>query len=90
MEEQDGQMRQVFKDNAVARFQSTESALLADVAREFGAGINTGDKWHAVPVHVQQWNTTARFEALLATSAAQNEQECSAWFRRHKVSIATH
>lgn len=72
----------------MARLLPPESALLADVAQEFGVSIQTLEKWRdaalSQPVASKAWTPAARFEALL-TTAALNEQERSAWCRVHGV-----
>lgn len=72
----------------MARLLPPESASLTDVAHEFGVSIQTLEKWRDAsllqPAGKKQWTPAARFEALL-TTAAMNEQECSAWCRAHGV-----
>jgi hypothetical protein len=84
---------QAFNDKAVARLLPPESALLDEVAREFGVSVNTLEKWSEAtlsqPVSEREWSAAARFEALRA-AAALNEQECSAWCRAHGVDNPMH
>ena len=72
----------------MARLLPPESASLADVAQEFGVSIQTLEKWRdavlSQPAGTKAWTPAARFEALM-TTAAMNEQACSAWCRSHGV-----
>jgi transposase len=64
-----------FKDRAVARLLPPENATLDDVAREYGVGVATLERWRSA---------AARLDAVV-TTAAMDEASRSAWCRAHGV-----
>ncbi len=79
---------QTFKDKAVARLLSPESASLEVVSREMGVGVGTLERWRedaqSRPARGRTWTAGARLEAVI-TTAAMNEAGKSAWCREHGV-----
>ncbi len=75
---------QAFKDRAVARLLPPESASLDDVAREFGVGVGTLERWRSEalsqPGRDRTWTAASRFEAVL-TTAGMDEASKIAWCR---------
>lgn len=73
-----------FKDKAVARLLPPESSAIELVSREIGISVGTLERWRAQALAQQQrmWTAAARFEAVLAT-AAMDEESKSAWCRKH-------
>jgi transposase len=75
---------QAFKNRAVARVLPPESAPLELVAREFGIGVVTLERWRAEvqskPARGRAWTAAARLDAVIAT-AAMDEASKSAWCR---------
>jgi len=81
---------QAFKDRAVARLLPPESASLDAVAREFGVGAGTLERWRSDalsrPGRDRSWTATSRFEALL-TTASMDEASKTAWCRSHGLYV---
>lgn len=79
---------QAFKDRAVARLLPPESASIETVAQELSISVSTLERWRAEalsrPQTKRTWTATARFEAVLVTSAL-DEAGRSAWCRKHGV-----
>lgn len=79
---------QKFKDRAVARLLPPESAAVDVVAREFGIGSGTLERWRndvqSMPARGRAWTAAARLEAVIVT-AALDESSKSAWCREHGV-----
>jgi hypothetical protein len=77
-----------FKDRAVARLLPPENATLDDVAREYGVGVATLERWRsaalAEPARERAWSAAARLDAVV-TTAAMDEASRSAWCRAHGV-----
>lgn len=77
-----------FKDKAVARLLPPESSAIGLVSREIGISVGTLERWRAEalaqPQQQRTWTAAARFEAVLAT-AAMDEESKSAWCRKHGV-----
>lgn len=77
-----------FKERAVARLLPPENATLDDVAREYGVGIATLERWRsaalAEPTRERAWSAAARLDAVV-TTAAMDETSRSAWCRAHGV-----
>ena len=77
---------QGFKDRAVARLLSPESAALERVAREVGVVARTLERWRedaqSRPARGRAWTAAARLEAVI-TTAALAEAGKSAWCREH-------
>ena len=75
---------QAFKDRAVARLLPPESASLDAVAREFGVGAGTLERWRSEalsrPQRERTWTAASRFEAVL-TTAGMDEASKLAWCR---------
>jgi len=79
---------QAFKDKAVARLLSPESASLEVVSREVGVGVATLERWRedaqTRPALGRAWSAGDRLEAVI-TTAAMNEAAKCAWCREHGV-----
>jgi len=64
---------QAFKDRAVARVLPPESAVVEDVAREIGVGVDTLERWRsealAKPERERVWTAAARLEAVVSTAS---------------------
>jgi transposase-like protein len=77
-----------FKDKAVARLLPPESSAIEVVSREIGISVGTLERWRAEalaqPQQQRTWTAAARFEAVLAT-AAMDEETKSAWCREHGI-----
>jgi transposase-like protein len=72
----------------VARLLPPESAVVEDVAREVGIGVDTLERWHSDalsrPARERVWTAAARFDAVL-TTATMDEASKSAWCRTNGV-----
>ena len=74
---------QAFRDRAVARLLPPESATLDEVAREFGVGVGTLERWRSDALagpRDRAWTAASRFEAVL-TTAGMDEASKIAWCR---------
>ena len=72
----------------MARLLPPESAVLEEVAREVGVGVETLERWRsealASPARERTWTAAARFDAVL-TTASLDEAGKSAWCRANGV-----
>ena len=75
-------------ERVVARLLPPESATVEVVAREFGIGVLTLQRWRdevqSMPARGRAWTAGARLEAVI-TAAAMDEVGKSAWCRESGV-----
>ena len=71
-----------FRERAVARLLSPESAEVSRVSQEIGVSVASLERWRADalsrPARERAWTAAARLEAVIAT-AAMDEVRC--WYR---------